>query len=63
MRPFILLVALGMRLAAQSGSRGPDVGALIPRFSATDQNGVMQTLDRVKGPKGAMIVFFRSADW
>jgi len=36
---------------------------MVPAFSATDQNGRMQTLLSVMGAKGAMLVFFRSADW
>ena len=63
LRPFILLLALLQFISAQPVSRGPDVGATIPRFSSADQNGVLQSLDRITGPKGAMIVFFRSADW
>ncbi len=42
---------------------GPAVGETIPTFSATDQNGRTQTLASIAGPKGAMLVFFRSADW
>jgi hypothetical protein len=42
---------------------GPQVGARVPPFSGSDQFGQSQSLDRVLGPKGAMLVFFRSADW
>jgi hypothetical protein len=42
---------------------GPEVGEKVPAFSATDQNGETQTLASIAGPKGAMLVFFRSADW
>lgn len=42
---------------------GPQVGSRVPDFSLTDQNGELQTLRSVMGPKGAMLVFFRSADW
>jgi len=42
---------------------GPRVGAVVPDFSLADQNGKQRTLRSVMGPKGAMIVFFRSADW
>lgn len=42
---------------------GPQVGAPVPTFSLTDQNGQTHTLQSVMGPKGAMLVFFRSADW
>ena len=42
---------------------GPQVGAAVPAFSGIDQFGKPQTLQSVMGPKGAMLVFFRSADW
>lgn len=42
---------------------GPAVGQPIPDFSAPDQNGTMQSLKTIAGPKGAMLVFYRSADW
>jgi hypothetical protein len=42
---------------------GPQVGAAVPAFSGTDQFGKPHTLASVMGPKGAMLVFFRSADW
>ena len=63
LRLFILLLTAVGYAGAQSGTRGPDVGAAIPQFSAADQNGVTRTLDQVKGPKGTMVVFYRSADW
>ena len=42
---------------------GPQVGQKVPDFSLKDQHGVVQTLQSIMGPKGAMLVFFRSADW
>ena len=42
---------------------GPQVGAKVPDFSLADQNGRVQTLKSILGPKGAVLVFFRSADW
>jgi hypothetical protein len=42
---------------------GPQVGAQVPPFSLTDQTGRLQTLQSVMGPKGTILVFFRSADW
>jgi hypothetical protein len=35
----------------------------VPDFSLVDQQGRTRTLQSVMGPKGAMIVFYRSADW
>ena len=42
---------------------GPQVGERVPDFSLKDQNGTTRTLQGIMGPKGAMLVFFRSADW
>jgi len=42
---------------------GPQVGERVPDFSLTDQNGRAHTLKTLMGPSGAMLVFFRSADW
>ena len=44
-------------------STGPAIGQQIPFFRAVDQHGNMQDFDSIRGPKGAIIVFFRSADW
>ena len=42
---------------------GPQVGDLVPDFSLKDQNGKEWTRKSIMGPKGAMLVFLRSADW
>jgi hypothetical protein len=42
---------------------GPQVGERVPDFSLNDQNGKTWTLQSIMGPKGAMLVFVRSADW
>jgi hypothetical protein len=42
---------------------GPQVGQRVPDFILVDQRGRRQSLDAVMGPKGLMLVFFRSADW
>jgi len=42
---------------------GPQVGERVPDFSLPDQTGKIQTLPSIMGPKGAMLVFIRSADW
>jgi hypothetical protein len=44
-------------------SLGPQVGEQVPEFSLPDQNGQMRTLESIVGPKGAMLLFHRSADW
>ena len=42
---------------------GPQVGERVPDFSLKDQNGKLWALQSIMGPKGAMLVFERSADW
>ncbi len=42
---------------------GSQVGERVPDFSLQDQNGKTWTLPSIMGPKGAMLVFVRSADW
>jgi hypothetical protein len=42
---------------------GPQVGERVPDFSLADQTGRIRTLQSIVGPRGAMIVFYRSADW
>ncbi|HLG99476.1 MAG TPA: hypothetical protein VKX49_24410 [Bryobacteraceae bacterium] len=42
---------------------GPAVGSRVPDFELRDQNGATHTLQNLLGPKGAAILFFRSADW
>jgi hypothetical protein len=42
---------------------GPQVGERVPDFSLPDQTGRVRTLESIMGPRGAMLVFLRSADW
>ena len=42
---------------------GPQVGRRVPDFSLKDQTGKVRTLQSIMGPKGAMLLFVRSADW
>jgi hypothetical protein len=42
---------------------GPQVGSRVPDFTLLDQKGEQRTLASLMGPKGLMLVFFRSADW
>ena len=50
-------------VAIDTSKVGPQVGAVVPAFSGVDQFGKPHTLASSYGPKGAMLVFFRSADW
>jgi hypothetical protein len=63
---------LGVAGGGQSGSpaskidldrTGPQIGTRLPDFVLHDQRGQTHSLKSLLGPKGAMIVFFRSADW
>jgi hypothetical protein len=42
---------------------GPAVGAKIPAFHALDQSGKLRTFESLRGPKGLVLAFIRSADW
>ena len=59
---FLSILAIAT-LSAQAIRTGPSAGDGVPAFSAPDQNGRTQTLASVAGPKGTMLVFFRSSDW
>jgi predicted Zn-dependent peptidase len=49
--------------AAPSFRTGPAIGEAVPDFNLTDQNGKPQTLHSILGRNGALLVFYRSADW
>lgn len=74
MNPILARVALALILSApivaaqapapvDTSKIGPQVGTAVPSFEGVDQFGKRQSLSSVFGPKGAMLVFFRSADW
>jgi hypothetical protein len=58
-------ISLLLVLCASIDAReyGPPVGSPLPGFDLKDQDGKEHTLASLLGPKGAVIVFFRSADW
>ena len=56
-------LAVVAALYGQNIKTGPDAGSPVPDFSALDQAGRTQTMKSIMGPKGAMLVFYRSADW
>ena len=51
------------RTPIEVASLGPQVGERVPAFSLPDQNGQIRTLESILGPRGAMLLFHRSADW
>ena len=59
----ILSLAATALVAQAAVTTGPEIGQVIPAFSTVDQNGTVQTLKSLMGPKGALLVFYRSADW
>lgn len=70
---FLALLLVSTALQGQAGGQsppvidedklGPQVGQQVPDFRLIDQTGKVWTRDSIMGPKGAMLVFFRSADW
>jgi hypothetical protein len=58
-----LLVQAPLRVPIDLSKIGPQVGQRVPDFSLADQTGKTWTLQSIMGPKGAMLVFYRSADW
>ena len=63
MRPLLLSLVLAGIAPSQSVPTGPAVGARVPEFVAIDQDGKSQSVETMRGPKGTMLVFYRSADW
>ena len=49
--------------ASKDAKSGPAVGAPIPKFQAMDAMGKPQTFESLRGPKGLVLAFSRSADW
>jgi hypothetical protein len=70
LKAFGLLVFLTTPIWAADQSRdldlrtvGPQIATHVPDFTLSDQAGQLRTLASLLGPKGAILVFFRSADW
>jgi len=42
---------------------GPQVGERVPDFTLPDQNGNPVSLASILRPNGAILMFYRSADW
>jgi len=57
------VVAFPRAQAPDPQTLGPKVGEHAPDFTLRDQRGVTRTLGSTFGPKGAVLVFYRSADW
>ncbi len=59
----MLLLAMTLMLGSGDAERGPAEGQPLPAVEAPDQDGRTQTFETLRGPKGLVLVFFRSADW
>jgi hypothetical protein len=51
------------KTAADLAKLGPQIGDRVHDFRLPDQAGTLRDLKSVLGPNGAMLVFFRSAEW
>lgn len=60
---FITAVAVMLSPAAMALDVGPAIGAKIPTFEARDAEGKSVRWEDIAGPKGTVLVFFRSAKW
>ena len=62
---FVSLPALAQQAAAEDRcvATRPAGGQVVPDFRLQDAQGKVWTRDSIMGPKGAMLVFSRSADW
>ena len=58
-----LLLQSPARVPVDLSKVGPQVGQRVPDFTLSDQTGRARTLESLMGPKGLMLVFYRSADW
>ena len=66
--PLLAAVILALAVGTAGGQVdvtkvGPQVGDQAPTVSLIDHRGRPQTLASLAGPKGTMLLFFRSADW
>lgn len=63
------LFAFGCRPGESPSARlvspltGSNVGRRMPPFAARDQFGRVISSDQLRGAKGTVLLFFRSADW
>ena len=61
------LLALGQENRPPSDGVAPsiglEIGQRVPTFALPDQFGHEQSNETLKGSKGTILLFFRSADW
>jgi hypothetical protein len=64
MKTFLfLLVLLSIESASSQQMPGLETGKAAPAIRARDQFGKEQTTASLMGPKGLVLLFFRSSDW
>ena len=66
MMVLFLAVLLGLFERAEGAKPfdpGPAVGDRLPVFEAVDQDDRPRTFASLRGEKGLVLLFFRSADW
>jgi len=56
-------VLFAFLMFASADHTGPAIGKPVPAFTLPDQTGTEHSLKSILGPKGALLVFYRSADW
>jgi cytochrome oxidase Cu insertion factor (SCO1/SenC/PrrC family) len=62
----LLFASVPTPAAAHQGSAPPiglNIGQPAPAFTLADQFGHEQSASTLKGSKGTILLFFRSADW
>ena len=59
----VVLALFRVAAMGESIPTGPDAGQAVPDFQLRDQHGAARSLHSILGPKGALLVFYRSADW
>ncbi|HEY3119838.1 MAG TPA: hypothetical protein VGL15_04390 [Vicinamibacteria bacterium] len=59
----VLLLAAVQATPPPAFEVGPALGETIPAFQALDQDGRLRSFADLRGPKGLVLLFFRSADW
>ena len=61
--PFDRLVRAFKVAKTAVADRGPRIGARLPPLVGRDQFGVARDFASLTGPRGLVVLFFRSADW
>jgi hypothetical protein len=61
--PFAFTLAVFSLMGQPPPDPGIKAGQPLPAFRLEDQSGKQQTFQSLRGKKGLMLVFFRSADW